>query len=198
MNQKRTSYSVSKDKLPEKFPTHKHEDAFWEALGRAVATFSMLEEVLGKAIFSFEATTPRSDTAVEDAYQKWISTLDKCLTGQLFSLTTRYEKAVTNNPESMTDNLPDFISELHKITEYRNVLCHGSWNKPPNSNGSTVPFFFKRNLDRFDTPINVDLLNQIQNHTTALICEVINTVTNMGWQFPGMKNGLGEIIAIED
>jgi hypothetical protein len=42
--------------LPASFPTHRHSAAFWENLGRTVATFGFLEEVLGKAIFAFTAT----------------------------------------------------------------------------------------------------------------------------------------------
>lgn len=49
-------FVVDIDKLPANFPTHRHDPAFWEALGRTVATFGFLEEVLGKAIFAFTAT----------------------------------------------------------------------------------------------------------------------------------------------
>jgi hypothetical protein len=51
---------VAFDKLPPSFPTQAHAPAFWEALGRAVATFGFLEETLGKAIFAF---TSRQRTA---------------------------------------------------------------------------------------------------------------------------------------
>ncbi len=36
---------VDLDGLPDQFPTHEHEGAFRESLGRAVATFGFLEEV---------------------------------------------------------------------------------------------------------------------------------------------------------
>ena len=41
---------VDMDTLPADFPTHRHKSEFWEKLGRAVATYGFLEEVLGKAI----------------------------------------------------------------------------------------------------------------------------------------------------
>ncbi|MCI0466534.1 MAG: hypothetical protein L0Y57_05950, partial [Beijerinckiaceae bacterium] len=44
-------FKLDCDKLPAQFPTHLHPPAFWEALGRVVATFGFLEETLGKAIF---------------------------------------------------------------------------------------------------------------------------------------------------
>ncbi len=47
---------VDRDKLPPLFPTHRHSPQIWEQLGRTVATYGFLEEVLGKAIFAFTAT----------------------------------------------------------------------------------------------------------------------------------------------
>jgi hypothetical protein len=193
MEEKKTSYTINQAELPEMFPTHAHPPEFWEALGRVVATFGLLEEVLGKAAVSFEATTPHTDAEFEEAYKKWLSKLDKCLTDQLWNLTTRYEKAVKNNPNSTIANLESLIAEIRKMTEYRNVLCHGSWRNPPDTNGATTPFFFNRKMERFDTPIDISALNEIQTHTASIICEVINTVTHMGWEFPGM-NGPGEKI----
>ena len=57
-------YIVDVAKLPENFPTHRHSAEFWECLGRAVATFGFLEEVLGKAIFSFTATREIPDDQI--------------------------------------------------------------------------------------------------------------------------------------
>lgn len=43
----------------------------------------------------------------------------------------------------------------------------------------------------FDSAIDCAYLNQVQAHAQELICEVVNTVTHMGWQFPS-SNGSGE------
>jgi hypothetical protein len=51
-------FIVDIENLPASFPTHRHSAAFWENLGRTVATFGFLEEVLGKAIFAFIADNP--------------------------------------------------------------------------------------------------------------------------------------------
>ena len=42
--------------LPANYPTHRHGAEFWDALGRAVATFGFLEWVLGRAIFALTGT----------------------------------------------------------------------------------------------------------------------------------------------
>jgi len=65
--------------LPPLFPTHRHSAVFWENLGRTIATFGFLEEVLGKAIFAFSATTPYPESEVEAAFEKWLPTLERAL-----------------------------------------------------------------------------------------------------------------------
>jgi hypothetical protein len=39
-NEKLTGHVVNRSALPDKFPTQLHGPAFWEALGRAVATLT--------------------------------------------------------------------------------------------------------------------------------------------------------------
>jgi hypothetical protein len=36
------SYAINQEGLPEKFPTHQDQAAFWESIGRTVATFGFL------------------------------------------------------------------------------------------------------------------------------------------------------------
>jgi hypothetical protein len=69
-HEKSVRYFVDLDGVPDGFPTHRHEVAFWESLGRAVATFGFLEEVLGKAIFSFTATRPYHDPTMGQRFNR--------------------------------------------------------------------------------------------------------------------------------
>jgi uncharacterized protein (DUF2132 family) len=178
-------YRVSIDELPECFPTHKQDAAFWESLGRAVATFGFLEEVLLKAIFSFSSTTKYSEEKIEAEYLKWGVMLEKSLSDQLWALTETYVKVVKNSQYKgiVTDELK---SNLFEASSIRNVLCHGSWGLP-NAEGASIPFFINKKKEIFDSPIDVDFLNQVQQHVKELCCDVINTVTQTGLQFPGFK-----------
>jgi hypothetical protein len=63
-------FVVDLKKLPPLFPAHRHSPIFWENLGRTIATFGFLEEVLGKAFFSFTATTLYEENEIDAAYQK--------------------------------------------------------------------------------------------------------------------------------
>jgi hypothetical protein len=65
--------------LPENFPTHRHSDKLWEALGRTVATFGFLEETLGKAMFSFTATREIPEDETQAEFEKWLPTLQRAL-----------------------------------------------------------------------------------------------------------------------
>ena len=86
------AHVVDKDRLPDRFPTHRHEAVFCEELGRTVATFGLLEEVLGKAIFAFIGTRPYSEEEVQEADQGWLPKLERALTGPLGNLIDVYEK----------------------------------------------------------------------------------------------------------
>ncbi len=178
--------------LPKMFPTHEHEPMFWESLGRAVATFGFLEETLGKAIFAFTATKPYSEEEIQKAYDNWIPKLQNALSDQLWNLIESYGKAIREHPDATIENLDELLDELKTAAKIRNVICHGSWQSP-NAEGASVPFFVNRHLERFVTAIDIPFLLQLQESVSELICSVINSVTHMGWQFPGSQ-GPGKVI----
>jgi hypothetical protein len=191
-NEQPSRYIVDQSGLPENYPTHTHDADFWECLGRTVATFGFLEEVLTKAIFAFTATTDYSEENIEEAFAEWLPKLERSLSDQLGSLINTYGKAVRDNSEATIESLGDLLSDLREASKVRNVLCHGSW-KAPDKNGASTPFFVNRQKERFETPIDISFLKQVQKHTTELICAVVNSVTHMGWQFPG-STGPGKVI----
>jgi thymidylate synthase len=175
---------VALDRLPSRFPTHKHEGVFWESLGRAVATFGFLEEVLAKAIFAFTATRPYDEAEIEQAYDEWIPKLERALTDPLGNLIDAYGKAVRDHSDATIDNLEDLLSDLRKASEMRNILCHGSW-RLPDASGSSLPFFVNRQNKVVDSAMDREFIDQVQRRAVELACAVINTVTHMGWRFPG-------------
>lgn len=175
---------VDRGGLPEMFPTHRHEPEFWEHLGRAIASFGFLEEVLGKAIFAFTATRRYSAEDVDAAYEAWLPKLERALTDQLVNLAESYGKATRDNSETTTENVSELVEDMKAAAVYRNVLCHGSW-RPPDANGASIPLFVNRKKEVFETSIDVAFLRQIQAHVAELSCSVVDTVTHMGWQFPG-------------
>ena len=183
---------VDQNALPENFPTHLHDGAFWEKLGRAVGTLGFLEETLAKAIFAFTATTEYSPENIDKAYSDWLPKLERSLSDPLGCLIDTYGKAVRSHSNSTIENLKYLLEDLREVSKLRNVLCHGSWGAP-DYNSASIPFFINRQKEKFETPINIDFLIQVQKHTCELICSIIDTVTHMGWQFRG-SNSPGKVI----
>jgi hypothetical protein len=179
-------------RLPAQFPTHRHEGTFWERLGRAVATFGFLEETLAKAIFAFTATRRYDDAEVQHAFDAWLPQLERALTDPLGNLINVYGKAVRDHPEATITNLDDLLRDLRRSSEMRNILCHGSW-RPPDATGRSLPFFVNRQKHVVDTAMDNEFLAEVQRHAAELACEVMNTVTHMGWRFPG-TSGPGKSI----
>jgi hypothetical protein len=160
---------------------------FWESLGRAVATFGFLEKVLGKAIFVFIGTrhynTPEElESQLDALFEK----LDIALTGQLGALIDNYESAVKRHQESPINNFEDLLKDLRKAAKLRNVICHGSWGDP-DSNGASLPYFISKKKEKIITPMSSDDLARVQRHVASLACAVIDSVTCMGFQFPGLS-----------
>ena len=175
---------VDHTKLPMGYPTHMHSAEFWEALGRTIATFGFLEEILGKAIFSFTATRQYPEDELEAEFEKWLPTLEKALSDPLGGLIDSYGKAVRANNSATIPNLDELLENLRAASTLRNVLCHGSW-RTPDDQGRSIPLFVDRRNQVFQDAIDVAYLQQVQQHVAELVCAVINTVTHMGWQFPG-------------
>lgn len=184
---------IDREQLPKLYPTHRHAPQFWEQLGRTIATFGFLEEVLGKAIFAFTATRRYSSWAeAEESFRQWLVTLEKALIDTLPQLADSYRASVQQHGELEVVNLDALVAGIKQASEIRNVLCHGSW-RVPDGNGKSLPLFVNRRKEIFQTPIDVSFLEQTQSFVMGLACDVMDSVTLAGWQFSGSP-GLGEEI----
>ncbi len=183
---------INRASLPKMFPTQRHEPEFWEQLGRTIATFGFLEEVLGKAIFAFTATHRYTDDEIEAAYSAWPTKLERALTDQLTNLAESYGKVTREHSDISTKNAAVLVEEIKAAAIIRNVLCHGSW-RVPDATGASIPLFVSPKKGIFETPIDLSYLQKVQAHVVELACSVIDTVTHMGWQFPG-STGPGKTI----
>jgi hypothetical protein len=177
-------HSIHIANLPEHYPTNFHIAEFWEHLGRAIATYGVLEEVLGKAIFAYTGTRQYTPEEAETAYDKWLPKLEKALTDSLGGLIKAYETAVREYSSPPPPDFSTLVTDLAAAADFRNVLCHASW-RPPADDGKSLPLFVNRKKDLFRTPLGVEELKATQQHVAKLICDVINSVTRLGWQFPG-------------
>lgn len=188
----RKHYRIDQKKLPADYPTHRHSNEFWEQLGRTVATYGFLEQVLGRAIFALTATRKYAQDELEEAYGKWLGQLEGALSDPLGRLINAYDNALRKHPESRLHNPEQLIRDLKCAAQLRNVLCHGSW-QVPDGEGKSLPLFVDREQRVFATPIDVSYLKQVRVHLTDLICAVVDSISSLGLQFPGSA-GPGELI----
>jgi len=177
---------VDIDNLVADYPTHLHQPEFWEALGRTIATYGFLEEILGKAIRALTGTTPydgdSTEAAKKAAIEAWGKVLEKAVYDTLGALIGSFKKAAEQHDGTIVKNLDDLIEELREAAKIRNVLCHGSW-PPPNDKQQSIPKFVNRALGVFDTPVDIAFLSQTQRAVIELVCDVMNSVTHLGYQF---------------
>lgn len=96
----RSPSRIDRARLSPKWPTDLFTAAFWEQLGRTIATFGLLEEVLGKAIFAFTATTEFNETDAAEYLSKWDRQLHQALTDTLWPLAEVYGRVVREHQES--------------------------------------------------------------------------------------------------
>lgn len=177
-------YIIDQSRLPADYPTHTQPADFWEALGRSVATFGLLEEVLCRAIFALTATKPYSDAEIASAYEEWVTKLERSLSDPLGNLIDTYGKAMREHPKATISNRDGLLKDMRAASRIRNVLCHGSW-RAPDPQGASIPFYVNKQNERFATPIDKPWFEVTRQHVLELICAVINSVTHMGFQFPG-------------
>jgi hypothetical protein len=178
-------FAVDIDRLPPDYPTHRHEAAFWEALGRAVATFGFLEEALGKAIFAFTATREIPPDQIEEEYGKWLPIMERALMDPLGGLIDSYGSAARKH-QSVPPFVEDLVQKLRDAAVWRNTICHGSW-QGIDDQGRSRPFYVDKKRGVFETPLNIADLKQLQRHVAELACAVVSSVTQMGYQFPSSK-----------
>jgi hypothetical protein len=131
-------YVVDFTRLPPHYPTQGHAPAFWEALGRTVATYGFLEEALGKAIFAFTGTREIPEEQAQAVYEKWLPKLEKALSDALGALIDSYGKAVRSNSSATITNLDELLTDLRQTAAIRNVLCHGAYLRISHSSPSIL------------------------------------------------------------
>jgi len=176
--------------LEKYYPTQKHSADFWEHLGRVVATFGFLEEIMAKAYLAFTGNKKlsfNSDKELEEAYEKWGKELEKVATGQLSFLLKKYKEATKDLEHKIDINM--LYSEVKEANDIRNMLCHASWRAPLQDGKS--PLFYARgkgeNLETCQQLIDVEYLKQVQESVADITIRVFETVKDQGFDFPGIE-----------
>ncbi len=179
-------FVIDRKEVDPLYPTNFHSPIFWEELGRLIATFGFLEKTLMKAIFVFQGTKEQYDDPEKpnSDFEVWFKQLEVTAADTLHPLAEKYRDAVKENPNS-TRKVEDLVNDIKSLAKVRNVLCHGFWEVPDETGKSLPKFIGKKNFERCEEKFDHEDLQKLRERVVGLAFMVIDTVTTMGWQFPG-------------
>lgn len=186
-----TSLMIDQDRLPLAWPTHRQSEAFWSALGRAVASFGFLEWTLRRAIFALtgDYPAPTDESELQQAMKEWSDRLTKVTTSTLVTLAKAFEVAAQEHGRADVAYVSKLVSDIKEAADVRNAICHASWN--PITADSSQPLYIAAVVNGvkepsvFETSVDVAWLDQVQRHAAALACSTMDVVTTLGLSFPG-------------
>ena len=186
---------VDRARLPDDWPTSRGPSGFWEELGRTVATFSRLEDMLARAYFGLTGTQKFDNIEqAEAAFPQWEEKLKETLSDTLGSLTSKLKEVFEKD-----DRVPDacareVVARLNEIRVWRNALCHGAWHDFE-ADGSVELRYFKKTKDgpeRLDDRLNLETISLIRAATVDVTLNIVDLLSAAGVQFPGTQMPLGE------
>lgn len=179
---------VDRARLPENWPTNRGSGAFWEELGRTVATFSHLEDMMARALLGLTATREFEDMKqVEAAFPEWEKALKESLTDSLYSLTNKLKKAFNDDDRVPDEVARTYLVRLDELRVWRNALCHGAW-QGFEKNGSVVLRHFKRGdegPESLENRLSVETLSSIRGAAVDLTADLVDILFAAGVRFPG-------------
>lgn len=114
-------------------------------------------------------------------------TLERALDDPLGKLIGSYEKALRERSDAAAlGYLAPRLSGLRDACVLRNVLCHASWQQP-DAEGRSKPCYADKKQGVFEANVDVAFLQETQRHVAGLICDVMDSVTLLGLNFPATK-----------
>ena len=179
---------VDRARLPEDWPTNRGSSAFWEQLGRSVATFSHLEDMMARAWFGLTATREFQDMEqAEAAFPEWEKALKETLSDSLHSLSKKLKKAFRDD-NRVSDEVADaYLARLDELRVWRNALCHGAWQGFQDDGSVGLRHFRRRDEgpESLENRLSIETLSSIRAATVDLTADLVDILSTAGVHFPG-------------
>ena len=112
----------------EETPVHDPTAALWEEIGRTVATFGTLEDLLPRALYIITGHQ-RVDEA-EDANQQvneWCAELIKSMSDTLGGLAHTLKAAWKERDGGLHPKNAEIVQEIRALAKFRNRVCHATY-----------------------------------------------------------------------
>ena len=172
---------------PDNWPTHEAEPAFWEELGRAVATFGFLEDIIPRFLLAFEGSKDGRNYTEEEV-ERWVRSLERSLSDPLGSLIRKIEQAFKGDGRIPTETCIEIVGRLKEINRRRNALCHGAWIGFDEAGGAQLRHFVRN--EEGETVLRSEQLSKediaaVRCETASLIRRLTEVTVSIGVQLPG-------------
>ena len=172
---------------PDNWPTHKGEPAFWEELGRAVATFGFLEDIISRFLLAFEGSKDGKDYTEEDV-ARWVHSLERSLSDPLEPLIGKIKKALKGDKRVPAETAGEIVGRLKELNRYRNALCHGAWIGFDEGGRAQLRHFARgeggKPISRCEQLSKEDIA-AVRCETASLIRRLTEVTVSIGVQLPG-------------
>ena len=179
---------VDRARLPEDWPTNRGSSAFWEQLGRTVATFSHLEDMMARAWFGLTATREFEDMEqAETAFPEWEKAVKETLTDSLYSLRKKLNKAFEDDDRVSNEVADAYLARLDELRVWRNALCHGAWQGFQEDGSVGLRHFTRRDKEpeSLENCLSVETLFSIRAATVDATADLVDILSAAGVRFPG-------------
>lgn len=114
----------------EQAPIHDPGKPLWEEIGRTVATFGMLEDLVPRALYILTGHQFIDDAEDErQQVEKWCATLVKSMSDTLGGLACSLEAAWKERDGCLNPESSDIVQEFRALAKVRNRVCHATYQE---------------------------------------------------------------------
>ena len=180
--------------VPDEWPTYHCPPDLWEELGRTIATFGFLEDVIKRA--GLAVSYPGRNITEQD-YKEWEQWLESSVSDPMGRLIDRFAKHLKPDAHLSQERITSIMKRLKSAAELGNALCHGAWTDYEPATGEATVRFFPRNDWRkyHEFCVSRSKLARIRRETTDITRELIGAVVSKGIQLPGSSSPGKPVIA---
>lgn len=144
-------------------------------IGRAVASFGHLEDMLKRAIFALDQR--RLPASIHDRdFRSWLRRMDHVAADLLGTLIERLERTLAR--EGRAD--PELIAQLDEVKSWRNLLCHANWQP---RGGAWQPIFANTKGEIFDgtlDPLDIRAIRDMSLDSARRVARIIEALDDGG------------------
>lgn len=178
---------VDRDAIPADWPVPQGPDGFWQELGRTIAAFGHLEQMLGSACYALLIAPEQMEAFLESptgkAASRWVERTRKTWVDALHGLISEFDRGLRDArriPHAVREGL---VADLRLLRPWRNALCHGAWlDVDEDGCGHLVHFFLDDGALAAFEPRKITLqgLSDVRARTLDVTIRVVEAASVSG------------------